>query len=146
MIGAGMLAALIAVVAWWATRTRGGWIALGRPGAWLRHALTDGGLRRLMLAAVIVLPFLPLLGNATGWIMTEAGRQPWVVYGQLKTADGVSPTSAGEVLASLIVYTLLYGALAVVEVGLMLKYIRRGLVTEPPPEAKPADAPLELVY
>ena len=146
MIGAGMLAALIAVVAWWATRTRGGWIALGRPGAWLRRALTDGGLRRLMLAAVITLPFLPLLGNATGWIMTEAGRQPWVVYGQLKTADGVSPTSAGEVLASLIVYTLLYGVLAVVEVGLMLKYIRRGLVTEPPPEAKPADAPLELVY
>jgi cytochrome d ubiquinol oxidase subunit I len=146
MIGAGMLAALITVVAWWATRTRVGWIALGGPGARLRHALTDGGLRRLMLAAVITLPFLPLLGNATGWIMTEAGRQPWVVYGQLKTADGVSPTSAGEVLASLIVYTLLYGALAVIEAGLMLTYVRRGLVTEPPPAAKPADAPLELVY
>ena len=68
-----------------------------------------------------------------GWIMTEMGRQPWVVYGQLKTADGVSQNSAGEVLASLIVFTVLYGVLAVIEVGLMLKYIKGGLTSEPLP-------------
>ena len=78
-------------------------------------------------------PLLPLLGNSTGWIMTEMGRQPWLVYGQMKTADGVSANSAGEVLTSLIVFTVLYGALAVIEVGLMLKYIRGGLTSEPPP-------------
>jgi cytochrome bd ubiquinol oxidase subunit I len=146
MIGAGMLAALIAVIAWWALRARGGWIGLGQPGARLRAALTTGTLRRPLAWAVIGLPFLPLLGNATGWIMTEVGRQPWVVYGQMKTADGVSANSAGEVLASLIVFTLLYGVLAVIEAGLMFKYIRRGLTTESPPQQRDADAPLELVY
>jgi cytochrome d ubiquinol oxidase subunit I len=145
MIGAGMLAALIAVIAWWAARTRGGWISLGQPGAGLRSALTGGRLRRVLLWAVIIMPFLPLLGNATGWIMTEVGRQPWVVYGQMKTAEGVSANSAGEVLASLIIFTLLYGVLAVIEAGLMFKYVRRGLPAEPPPQSA-AGTPLELVY
>jgi cytochrome d ubiquinol oxidase subunit I len=146
MIGAGMLAALFAVIAWWVTRTGGGWAGLGRPGARLRAALTAGALRRPMLWAVIVTPFLPLAGNATGWIMTEAGRQPWIVYGQMLTADGVSANTAGVVLTSVITLTLLYGVLAVIEVGLMLKYIRRGLITEPPPQQRAADAPLELIY
>jgi cytochrome d ubiquinol oxidase subunit I len=146
MIGAGMLAALIAVIAWWALRAKGGRIALGRPGARARAALTTGKLRLLLVWAVIAAPFLPLLGNAAGWIMTEVGRQPWVVYGQMKTADGVSANSAGEVLASLIVFTLLYGVLAVIEAGLMFKYIRRGLTTESPPRQRDAGAPLELVY
>jgi cytochrome d ubiquinol oxidase subunit I len=146
MIGFGLLAALLAVIAWWVTRAGGGWIGLGKPGARLKAALAAGRLRRLMMAAVIAMPLLPLLGNAAGWIVTEVGRQPWVVYGQLRTADGVSPASAGEVLASLIIYALLYAVLAVVEVGLMLKYIKRGLTTEPPHEVRPADAPLELVY
>jgi cytochrome d ubiquinol oxidase subunit I len=146
MIGFGMLAAVIAVVAWWVTRTRGGWVALGKPGAALKASLTQGKLRRLLLVAVIAMPFMPLLGNATGWIMTEVGRQPWLVYGQLKTADGVSPTSGGEVLTSLIVYALLYGVLAVIEFGLMFTYIKRGLAVEPEPDVKPSSEPLELVY
>ena len=130
MIGAGMLAALIALVALWAVRK-------GRKpkSKWL-------------LAGAIVLPFLPLIGNTGGWIMTEMGRQPWIVYGQMKTAAGVSANSAGEVLASLIVLTLLYGVLAVIEVGLMLRAIKAGLGSEPEPGegASGADAPLELVY
>jgi cytochrome d ubiquinol oxidase subunit I len=146
MIGAGILAALIAILAWWVLRSGGGWAALGRPGARLRAWASRGWRARLLMLAVIVLPFLPLLGNATGWIMTEVGRQPWVVYGQMKTAAGVSSISAGEVLTSLIVYTVLYGILAVIEVGLMLKYIRRGLPAEPPPQQQAAGAPLELVY
>lgn len=75
-----------------------------------------------------LLPFaiaLPYLANATGWIMTEMGRQPWIVFGLLKTAQGVSPTvGAGTVLTSVILFTLLYGALAVVDVYLLAKYAR----------------------
>ncbi|SFE26684.1 cytochrome bd-I ubiquinol oxidase subunit 1 apoprotein [Actinacidiphila alni] len=69
----------------------------------------------------------PLLANSWGWIFTETGRQPWVVYGVLRTRDAVSPTvSTGEVFTSLIVFTLLYAALAVVEVRLLLKYAKAG--------------------
>jgi cytochrome bd ubiquinol oxidase subunit I len=125
MIGAGLLAALLALIALWAVRK-------GRKpkSKWL-------------LASAIALPLLPLLANSTGWIMTEMGRQPWIVYGQMKTAAGVSANSSGEVLASLIVFTALYGALAVIEAGLMLKYIKAGLDDEPRPadEQEPA-----LVY
>lgn len=122
MIGFGLLAVLIAIVALWVTR-RGRTPAHGRRGWW----------RKVLILGGILLPFLPLLGNSTGWIMTEMGRQPWLVYGQLKTADGVSANSAGEVLASLIVFTVLYGVLAVIEGGLMLKYIKAGLTDEPLP-------------
>ena len=52
-------------------------------------------------------------------------RQPWLVFGQMKTSAGVSANSAGEVLASVIVLTLLYGGLAVVEGGLMYQ-VRAG--------------------
>ncbi len=122
MVGVGLLAALIAIVALWATR-HGRTPGQGKRGWW----------RRLIILSGILLPFLPLLGNTAGWIMTEMGRQPWLVYGQLTTADGVSANSAGEVLASLIVFTLLYGGLAVIEAGLMLKYIKAGLTGEPLP-------------
>ncbi|MDX6349615.1 MAG: cytochrome bd ubiquinol oxidase subunit [Streptomyces sp.] len=77
----------------------------------------------------------PLIANSWGWIFTETGRQPWVVYGLLKTSDAVSPTvSTGEVLTSLIVFTALYGILAVVEVKLLVKYVKAG-----PPELTEAD-------
>ena len=115
MIGVGLLAALIALIALVAIR-RG-----RRPRS------------RWLLWSVIALPLLPLAANSFGWIMTETGRQPWLVYGQLKTAAGVSANSGGEVLASMLVLTLLYGVLAVIEAGLMLKYIKAGLETEPEP-------------
>ena len=72
----------------------------------------------------------PLIANSWGWIFTETGRQPWAVYGVLRTADAVSPgTSTAEVLTSMIVFTLLYAALAVVEVRLLVTYVKAG-----PPE------------
>ena len=122
MVAMGLLALLIAVVALWVTR-HGRTPARGKRGWW----------RKTVIAGGILLPLLPLLGNSFGWIMTEMGRQPWVVYGQMKTAAGVSPVSGGEVLTSLIVLTLLYGVLAVIEVGLLLKYIKAGLTDEPLP-------------
>ncbi|MGA2825765.1 MAG: cytochrome ubiquinol oxidase subunit I [Streptosporangiaceae bacterium] len=140
MIGIGLLSALIAIVALWLLRRS------RRAGDPLHINLT-GGKRLLLLWSVIVLPLLPLIANSFGWIFTEMGRQPWLVFGQMKTAAGVSANSAGEVLASVIILTLLYGGLAVIEVGLLLKYAKAGLAEERPPGSpSDEDKPLELVY
>ena len=90
-------------------------------------------------AALWTIPF-PLLANSFGWIFTEMGRQPWVVFSQMFTRDGVSPlVGPGLVLTSLTVLTLLYLALAVVEVALLVRYAKAG-----PPETEAAvRAPIE---
>jgi cytochrome d ubiquinol oxidase subunit I len=73
------------------------------------------------------MPFLPILANSFGWIFTETARQPWAVFGLFKTADGVSPTvGAANVAFTMIVFTLLYGALAVIEFKLMIRAIQIG--------------------
>ena len=98
------------------------------------------------LRAAVILPFTPLIGNSFGWIFTEMGRQPWIVFGQQLVADGGSPLlSSTEVWLSMIGFTVLYGVLAVIEVGLMIKYIKLGapepeeLVTDPYGEAQKDD-------
>ncbi len=76
---------------------------------------------------------LPYIANATGWLLAEIGRQPWIVYGLLSTANAVSPSvNAGSVLFSLITFALLYGALMVADVYLLAKYAN-------PDSPKPAD-------
>lgn len=76
---------------------------------------------------VIPLLMLPYLANASGWILTEMGRQPWIVYGLLKVEDAVSPNlTTVDLLISLIGYTLVYGSLAVSMVYLMKKYAIAG--------------------
>lgn len=113
MIGFGMTSFAVGVIGLWLTRKK-------------RALPTNKWIWR---AGLWTLAF-PLAGNSFGWIFTEMGRQPWVVFGVLKTESAVSPSvSAGEVLTSLIVFTLLYGALAVVEVGLLRRYVIAG-----PPE------------
>ena len=89
-----------------------------------------------------------LLGNSFGWVFTEMGRQPWIVAGVLPTASAVSPgVSAGEVLATMILYTVIYGALAVVEVGLRIHYPQAGLPAEVAPvEIKGEDDVLSFAY
>lgn len=99
---------------------------------------------------MFAMPLLPLFAISFGWIFTEIGRQPWVVAGVLPTAAGISPSvGAGSVLFSMIVYTLLYGALAVIEVGLFLRYVKKGLpdITDVPMDdhADP-DAPMSFAY
>ncbi|RIV18041.1 cytochrome ubiquinol oxidase subunit I [Alicyclobacillaceae bacterium I2511] len=70
---------------------------------------------------------LPYIGNTTGWIMTEIGRQPWAVFGLLKTANGDSPTvGPALVWTTLIGFALVYGILAVVDVYLLVKNIKMG--------------------
>jgi cytochrome d ubiquinol oxidase subunit I len=74
---------------------------------------------------------LPYLANSNGWLLAEVGRQPWVVYGLMKTADGVSQVvSPGTMLFSLLTFTLVYGALMVVDIYLLAKYARKGVTEE----------------
>ncbi len=74
---------------------------------------------------------LPYLANSAGWIMTEVGRVPWVVYGLMRLDSAVSPNvSTGMLLTSLIGYTLIYGVLAGANVYLLLKFARLGVVDE----------------
>lgn len=102
--------------------------------------------RRALLRLAIPAIALPYLANSMGWIMTEIGRQPWTVFGLLKTADSVSPTvSAGMVLTSVIGFTLIYGILAVLDVMLLVRNIKGGLDTPSAPtvsSGKPTIAPL----
>ncbi len=77
-----------------------------------------------------ILPFtiaLPYLSNTTGWLLTEMGRQPWLVFGLMKTQDGFSPNlTPGMVLATLLVFTLVYALLMVADVYLLAKYAKAG--------------------
>lgn len=78
---------------------------------------------RIMLYA---LP-LPYIATQLGWIVAEVGRQPWIVYNVLRTADGVSRSiSVPQVIASLTGFTLLYGLLALVDLYLLVKFARKG--------------------
>lgn len=70
---------------------------------------------------------LPFIANICGWILTETGRQPWIVQGLLKVEDGISPNlTTGHLLISLITYALLYGALAITMFNLTRKYAMAG--------------------
>jgi cytochrome d ubiquinol oxidase subunit I len=76
---------------------------------------------------VPILLTLPYLANASGWILTEMGRQPWIVYGLLKVEDAVSPNlTTVDLLISLVGYTVVYGSLAMAMVKLMVKYAKAG--------------------
>lgn len=70
---------------------------------------------------------LPYIAAQLGWIVAEIGRQPWIVYGVLKTSDAVSKSIApAQVWGSLIGFTLLYGTLAVIDIFLLTKYSKKG--------------------
>ncbi|MFV0452985.1 MAG: cytochrome ubiquinol oxidase subunit I, partial [Propioniciclava sp.] len=99
-------------------------------------------------AGMLIAFLAPLFGKSVGWIFTEMGRQPWIVAGVLPTATAVSPgVGAGPMLFTMIGYTVLYGALAVVEVGLMIKYVKLGMPAEVPPvEIKGEDDVLSFAY
>jgi cytochrome d ubiquinol oxidase subunit I len=84
---------------------------------------------------------LPYLANSFGWIMTELGRVPWVVYGLMRIEDGISPVvPGGQVLITLLLYTLVYGALMAATVYLLVKFARSG----PPPAESGPGAEVEL--
>ncbi|MFC8147087.1 cytochrome ubiquinol oxidase subunit I [Streptomyces paradoxus] len=77
-----------------------------------------------LLTAALVLPYV---SNISGWIFREVGRQPWAVYGLLKTEDAISPRlTAGSVLFSLILFGILVTALTLVDWALLVRFARRG--------------------
>ena len=102
----------------------------------------------LWTIAMFAMPLMPLFAISFGWIFTEMGRQPWVVAGVMPTATGVSTSvPAGTVLLSMITYTVIYGALAVLEVWLFLRYAKKGLPDVAPVEVQSdPDAPLTFAY
>jgi len=101
-------------------------IALGLLGAWL---LWRGKLytTKWYLGFLPFLIPLPHLAHETGWAAAEIGRQPWIIYGLMKTANAASVVvSAGEILFSLVMFTLIYTLLFTVFVLLFLKIVRQG--------------------
>ena len=95
-------------------------LALGAIGLWLmRKRRLERSTWFLRFATWMILA--PFLANSVGWIFTEIGRQPWVVYGLLKTSNAVSLIAPGYVATSLIGFTAIYTLLAVVEIGLMIR-------------------------
>ncbi len=135
MIGLGMFAAAFALLVLWLTR------GARRPRS------------RLLTAVALAVPVLPVVANSFGWLFTEMGRQPWVVFGRMQTRAGVSPgVSPTAALISLIALTVVYAVLAVVEFGLLGKYIRAGAepYVEPPDvrlsDRRDDDAPLTFAY
>ncbi|MFF5211533.1 cytochrome ubiquinol oxidase subunit I [Streptosporangium sp. NPDC000396] len=87
-------------------------------------------------ACVLALP-LPTIAMISGWLLSEIGRQPWTVQGELLTAASVSPgVSLTEVAVSLAVFTVVYGALALAEAVLLLRHVKSG-----PEPASPGPLP-----
>ncbi len=123
MVGAGTLMFLLAAFGLWKAARK------GVPSApWYLKA---------MLWAIA----LPYLANSAGWIFTEVGRQPWIVFGLQRTADGVSPSvGVGEVLFSLIAFTLVYGVLMMADVVLLKKYAAAGIPDDEASEPAPVGA------
>ena len=86
----------------------------------------------------IVGALLPIVGNWTGWIFTEMGRQPWVVFGLLKTSQARSSNvGSGDIIATLTGYIVIYGILIAVGGWLMLREIKHG----PEPDPEPGEPP-----
>ncbi|MBP1325009.1 cytochrome d ubiquinol oxidase subunit I [Leucobacter exalbidus] len=112
MIGLGALAALVSLVGLWITRKKQ--VQLPK---WVWNV------------AIWTAP-LPMLASLVGWVFTEMGRQPWIVFGVMTTEQAVSPgVPAWAVMVSLAVFTIVYGGLAVLEFKLITKAAKAG-----PPE------------
>ncbi len=80
-------------------------------------------LLRIMLYSIP----LPYIATQLGWLVAEVGRQPWIVYGLMRTSDAVSKSvSSSQVLASFIGFTLFYGFLGVIDIYLLAKFSKKG--------------------
>jgi cytochrome d ubiquinol oxidase subunit I len=107
-------------------------------GAWLYRKQKLHEARWYLRTAIVAIAF-PYIAATAGWILTEMGRQPWVVQNQLKTVDANSPSVAtGTIVGSLIVLGALYLALGVVDFVLMRRYAR----VAPPPAREEAEPPV----
>ncbi len=106
MVGLGTLFPILAGLAWvWRNRIQ------EKP--WLLKAL------------IYTIP-LPYVAIMLGWTVAEVGRQPWIVYGMMRTSDAVSPVEASSVLVSIIAFLVVYSGLGVLDIYLLRKYARKG--------------------
>jgi cytochrome bd ubiquinol oxidase subunit I len=119
-------------------------LLFGAYGWWLLHRGRLKQSRRFLTIAVPAVA-LPFAASATGWLFTEMGRQPWAVFGLLKTNVANSPSvGAAEIWITLVGFTLLYGVLAAIAGRVFLKTVKKG-----PVEAGKAEEPgqeLALAY
>jgi cytochrome d ubiquinol oxidase subunit I len=107
------IAALVLLLSLW-----GGWAI------WRRRLAESRWFLRVATWAVIA----PFLMNTAGWFLTENGRQPWIVQGLMKTANGVSPgVSSTWIWITLTLFILVYGVFAVLDGTLMIRYGRKAL-------------------
>lgn len=92
-------------------------------GLFKRNRLTESpGYLRLMIYSIP----LPYIAIELGWVLAEVGRQPWIVYGVMKTSDAFSPVAMSQVLTSLIAFILIYGILGATGYYLIFKTARKG--------------------
>jgi cytochrome d ubiquinol oxidase subunit I len=117
--------------------------ALSGWGLWLIRRKKLITSRRFLWVAIWA-AVLPFLMNTAGWLLTESGRQPWIIQGIMLTKNGISPSvSTTSLVTSLTIFVLLYGTLATVDLMLMLRYSREQL---PPAQAEAdTDAPVPAV-
>ena len=109
MVGLGFLFVLLAFVS----------VLISRGG---RSCCSNRWFLWIMTVAIV----LPYLASELGWVVAEIGRQPWIVYGLLRTADAASKNlTPGDVLGSLIAFIVIYARLAVVDVFLLTKYAKK---------------------
>ncbi len=114
-------------------------LLVGLWGLWLLWRKRLSSARWFPRVAVWIVA-LPFLMNTAGWLLTENGRQPWIVQGVQLTRNGVSPSlDTATVGTSLLVFFLLYAALAIVEAVLITRYARKEL-SPPPVEDKQVPA------
>jgi cytochrome bd ubiquinol oxidase subunit I len=96
-------------------------------GAWLLHRRKLAESKAFLWVAVWAV-LTPFLMNTAGWLLTESGRQPWIVQGLQKTINANSPSvTATEIWISLTAFVLAYIALGAADLYLMLRYSRQGL-------------------
>jgi cytochrome d ubiquinol oxidase subunit I len=121
------LGSLVLLLALW-----GGWLLL-------RGTLHRSRIFLWLSIWVVVTPFLM---NTAGWLLTESGRQPWIVQGLQKTINANSPSvTATEIWISLIGLIVVYIVLADVDLGQMLRYSRRGLAAADAESGQPSEGP-----
>jgi cytochrome bd ubiquinol oxidase subunit I len=114
-------------------------IAIGLTGAWLwwRGRLFD---TRWYLVPVAWSWWLGFVAVISGWIVTESGRQPWVAYGILRTADAISPVPGGSVATTLALFVLVYGvvfAMGIYYINRLINKGPEGRAIEPPETGTP---------
>lgn len=97
----------------------------------IRNWITKARFLHVLMVAAIPLPFLAAI---CGWLVRELGRQPWLVWGKLRTADAIADVPAGQILFSFIAFTLLFAALAIADWVLMARVAKRGPERETPAE------------